>query len=98
MAYAEVHEPSVGAGGTGERTKYWYRLKRDWAKGKMSSNDLQQHALAAMESGARGVNKIAAMGNWGENPKNMARALVSALGMPDGAPEIDWFNIPLEGR
>ena len=32
-----------------------------------------------------------------DNPKNMARALVSALGMPDGAPEIDWFDIPLKG-
>ena len=42
-----------------EPTRYWNRLKREWAKGKMSSKDVQGHALDAMASGARGVAKMA---------------------------------------
>ena len=35
-------------------------------------------------------------GHWGENPKNMARAMVNALGVPAGAPSFEWFDIPFK--
>ena len=77
-------------------TPHFLKLKRDWAKGKLSAKDIQEHALTAMQSGARGVEQMAKMGNWGDNPRNMARALVHALGMPAGSPQFDWFEIPLK--
>ena len=91
---AESHASSSMDPLSQKPTKYFNRLKRDWAKGKMSSKDVQGHACDAMESGAGGVHRMAKMGNWGQNPKNMARALVDALGMSKDAPPIEWFEIP----
>ena len=36
----------------------------------------------------------AAAGSHGRHPQNLQRSLISLFGMPDGAPEFEWYNIP----
>jgi len=76
-----------------------YKLLRDrWAKGALSSADVQQFAAAAEHSGAVGVEalaKIAAKGKW---PSNAQRDLQRALGRPQGSPEIYMTAIPVQDK
>ena len=48
--------------------------------------------------GARGLDRLAAAGNSGRNPKNMQRAMMSAFGWPTGAPNFVWHDIPMAGH
>ena len=50
--------------------------------------------MHALEQGAEGLTDFAKMGNWGNNPQNLFRAMRSVLGVPKGAPEMDWYEIP----
>ena len=50
--------------------------------------------MGAMKQGARGMQRIAAAGSHGHNPQNLQRSLISFFGMPPGAPDFDWFDIP----
>lgn len=69
-------------------------LKRDWALGKLTSNQVQEYALAASSQGAVGVEALGKAGNSGNNPQNIFRALKSILGLPKGAPSLYWAEIP----
>ena len=69
-------------------------LVRDWAKGSLSTKQVQQYAMDAMEQGANGLDRFARMGNNGRNPQDLFKAMRSTLGIPAGAPEMDWFEIP----
>jgi len=69
-------------------------LKREWAKGKISSSQLQKFAHNALKQGAVGIEDMSAAGNFGANPGNIFRALKTLFGTPDGAPDIRWIEIP----
>ena len=69
-------------------------MKKDWGKGKVTSAQVQENVWGAVAQGARGMDKLAAAGGSGKNPQNMQRALISAFGMPMGAPRFTWIEIP----
>ena len=69
-------------------------LVKDWATGHLTSKQVQRYALHAMQQGADGLDNFARMGNFGENPQNVFRAMRTVLGLPKGAPEMDWYEIP----
>ena len=87
-------EPSVDTA-DGSSSSAWRRdLRGDWAKGRLTTEQVQRYAMHSMEAGADGVSDFARMGNWGANPQNLFRAMRNALGNPAGAPEMAWYEIP----
>ena len=73
-------------------------LKKRWASGELSSPAVQEIALSAMEQGAFGIDHLAKLGKAGSQPGNVFRDLCSALGMPLGAPAMQWVRLPLANR
>ena len=73
-------------------------LKKRWASGELSSPAMQEIALSAMEQGAFGIDHLAKLGKAGSQPGNVFRDLCSALGMPLGAPAMQWVRLPLANR
>jgi hypothetical protein len=72
-------------------------LKHEWSSGKLSTVQVQEIALKTVQtvtSGATGVDGMAAMGNWGHNAKNLARAMRNVLGWPEGVPTMDFIELP----
>ena len=69
-------------------------LRKDWARGKMSSAQVQRIAQSALEQGADDLDAIGAAGSRGEQRGNVFRALKTLFGTPEGAPEIRWIEIP----
>ena len=69
-------------------------LKSQWAAGHMSSKVVQKIAFAALKQGARGLGKLASLGDYGNHPQNIHRALVTSFGLPVGAPDVDWVKLP----
>ena len=67
-------------------------LAKDWAHGLINSKQVQRYALSAMQQGAGNVEQLAKMGNYGRNPQNLFRAMRTVLGLPAGAPEMDWYS------
>ena len=65
-------------------------LKRDWAKGVITSKQVQEYAWGAWQQGASGMQSMGATGNSGKNPSYMFKAMKHLLGMPTGAP--DFFG------
>ena len=70
------------------------KWKRDWAKGILSSPQVQDYAAGAIAQGASGLGKVAAAGSHGRHPQNLQRSLVALFGTPEGAPPFSWFTIP----
>ena len=73
-------------------------LKKDWALGLLSSAKVQEYAWGAAAQGSEGLEDLARAGNEGRNPGNIQRALISALGMPEGSCDFTWAEIPMEGH
>ena len=69
-------------------------LKELWAKGRLSSVEVQRLALNAMKQGCEGMDKMAGIGNSGANPQNLHRGLCALFNEPAGSPGIDWIEIP----
>lgn len=67
------------------------QMATDWAHGLLSSKQVQLYAPKAMQQGADNVERLAKMGNYGLNPQNLCRAMRTMLGLPAGAPEMDWY-------
>jgi len=72
-------------------------LRRMWAKGELTSPQVQELASGAAKQGAMGVDKMAKVGSDGCRPGNIFRDLVNAFGYPQGAPRLYWAKVPLEG-
>ena len=68
-------------------------MKRDWARGKLSSPQVQEYAMGAMQQGAFGMGRAAAAGAHGKYPQHLPMCFIALFGMPQGAPEISWFKI-----
>ena len=94
----KIHAPDAAPentqGSSSSDLPFTQALIKDWANGAISSKKLQQYALSAMEQGAHGLHGMAKMGNYGQNPQNIFRAMRSLLGLPAGAPELSWYEIP----
>ena len=71
-------------------------LKEQWAKGSLNTGQVQQIALRSTQQGARGLERMGAMGAEGAHTNNLFRALKNILGTPLGAPEFHWAEIPLK--
>ena len=70
-------------------------LREDWAKGKITSEQVQRYALGALRQGAEGLDPFARAGASGQHPQNIFRALKHVFGMPRGAPDMDWIELPM---
>ena len=73
-------------------------LKIKWAKGKITSKDIQEIAQDAQTQGAHGLNALSGAGFSGKHAQNLFRDLVKIFGRPVGAPELDWILIPTQGN
>ena len=69
-------------------------LRRDWARGLLSSHKVQEYALGASQHNAWGMDELGRLGAGGKHPQNMFRELVRRFGSPPGAPYIQWVEIP----
>ncbi len=87
-------EAGMGGGSSSSEGPLTRSLMRDWAKGLLSSGKLQEYAAGALAQGATGFDRLARVGTYGKHPQNAYRDLVSLLGLPKGAPELTWLNIP----
>jgi hypothetical protein len=67
-----------------------HSLVRDWCKGIIASNRLIEYAAGAAGQGAVGVGRLGKQ----TNPRHAHRHLVSTLGYPEKAPEVDWIEVP----
>ena len=77
-----------------KKPRLWESMRKSWAKGDITSKHVQQFAYDAYRDGIEGMEPMAAMGNFGNNPQNLFRAMQSVLGYPLGAPMMEWFDIP----
>ena len=71
-------------------------LRRDWARGKLTSRQVQEYAEGAQQSGAIGLDKLARAGASGRHPANVQRALLTYFGRPKGAPKVEWVELPMK--
>ena len=55
---------------------------------------VQEFAHAALRQGAAGVDRAAALGAFGENPRMIHQGLVRLFGSVRGAPEFTWIPVP----
>ena len=69
-------------------------LIKDWGAGRKSAKQIQQDASNAQAQGATGLEGLAKLGTSGKNPQNIFRDMQAVLGYPEGAPRIQWFEIP----
>lgn len=72
-------------------------LRRDWGKGEISARKVQEYAMGAARAGAGGLDDLALAGTSGKNTQNIQRSLLGIFGRPQGAPPIDWVEIPVKG-
>ena len=69
-------------------------LKRLWAKGRLSSAEVQSLAASAEASGATGLNRLTKAGKSGAQPQHLFKQLNHIFGYPKGAAPIDWVENP----
>ena len=69
-------------------------FKEDWARGKLTSPQVQKFAMSAVHSGAEGMQRAANAGTAGKHPQNLQRSLIALFGVPKGAPDFSWYDIP----
>lgn len=68
--------------------------KIQWAKGKLTSTQLQTLAQKALDQGLPNAEQLAKVGTHGKYKGNIHRDLVSLFGVPSDAPSIRWYEIP----
>jgi hypothetical protein len=65
-------------------------MRRDWARGTLSSPQVIEYSVAAASQGAKGVGRL----DCAASSKNAHRLVMRALGYPQEAPPIDWIELP----
>jgi hypothetical protein len=73
-------------------------LKLKWAKGRLSSTEVQSLANNARRQGAHSLHDLSKVGSFGENAGNLFRDLKKLFGTPVGSPPMDWIEIHLKGN
>ena len=67
-------------------------MRRDWARGWLASNKVLEYGHGASDQGAAGVGRLA-----GTDFRNAHRQVVSAIGWPEKAPDVEWIKVPVKG-
>ena len=80
---------SASSSTTAEKYPMFESLRKDWARGKVASAKVLEYISGAIAQGAEGMSNLQNVGDH-----NAYRTLLSAFGMPTGAPEITWLDIP----
>ena len=69
-------------------------LKSEWAKGKLTTAQVQQAAMSAEQHGCPNINSMASLGNYGSNPGNLFRAMKNLIGYPTNCAPISYIELP----
>lgn len=72
-------------------------LREKWAKGDLSSTEVQELAAVAGQDSCERLPKFRRLGAGGKHRGNANRDLARALGKPTGAPEFHYAHIPVAG-
>ena len=72
-------------------------LKREWVRGDLTTDQVRRLAQAGTKSGALGAEEYGQIGQGGRYASNMFRELRRLIGDPEGAPLIQWREIPTKG-
>ena len=67
-------------------------LKKQWGKGELSARQVEEIVTSAAAQGAEGLPTLASP----KYPQNLQTSLMSAFGLPDGAPEVFWASVPFK--
>jgi hypothetical protein len=65
-----------------------------WSKGQLKSGAVQRLAMKAHMQGTPDIEGLGAIGNFGENPQNLFRAMRTLLGWPTETAPISWIELP----
>lgn len=65
-------------------------IKRKWAKGRLSSVEVEEIFRSATAQGAEDLPQMSSS----NHPQNLQRSLLAAFGQPVGSPKIVWKTIP----
>ena len=68
-------------------------LRRKWASGRWSAVEVLEAAETASLQGAHHLGDLSS-----GDPRNAHRKVMAHLGSPSLAPDIEWIEIPVEGR
>ena len=85
---------TAGRGGGGASLPLNNSLRRQWAKGELTSRQVQELAFGAACQGADGLEGISTAGSSGARPQNIQRSLLSFFGRPSGGADFTWIRIP----
>ena len=66
-------------------------LRGQWTAGKLKTPQVKKIALHSVGQGVTGMDGLAAIGNWGRNPKNMFRTMKAILGWPEGVAPLSFI-------
>ena len=69
-------------------------LRRKWAEGKLTSADVQEIAAGATKAGAKGRELHAKTWAGGKHLGNAFKDFARLLGVPSGAPQVSFFEVP----
>ena len=67
-------------------------LKKQWGKGELSARQVEEIVSSASAQGAEGLPTLASP----KYPQNLQSSLMSAFGLPVGAPEVFWALAPFK--
>jgi hypothetical protein len=87
-----------GSSSTGQEGSMYTLLREKWAKGDISSVEVQEFAAASGEDGDDRLSKLRKLGASGRQSGNANRDLARALGKPKGSPEFFFAHIPVAGH
>jgi hypothetical protein len=74
-------------------------LKKLWAKGRLTSAEVQSLAKSAQDAGAEGLERLSRIGTTGTHAQNLFRYLKALFGQPLGAAPVQWIELPtVRGR
>ena len=91
---ADEQRETAGGGDLPEKLPFNQTMKQQWAKGELSSPQVQKISEGMMAQHGEGVDRMAAAGGSGKHPQNMQRALISCFGKPAGTPDMTYVRIP----
>ena len=76
------------------------RVLRDWAKGLLTSAQVQDYCRGGVVSGCTDASTqtYSGLGTHGTHKQNIQRDLMKTLGKPKGMPEFDLVKVPVKGK
>ena len=76
------------------------RVLRDWAKGLLTSAQVQDYCRGGVVSGCDNASakRFGGLGSQGVHKQNIQRDLMTALGRPKGMPEFVFVKVPVKGK